>query len=294
LVFVSLSVFFFLLNGFWYLEVKGDFFYRFQNIANNHVATVKTFFDKDATTILARLTYLPLLGFLRGGFFIPLILALPAMFLLKKKDFKLDDSEKLWPVSLLFLLVSFWFFSTSWRYYSPLPTETRHIAFFIPVMIMTIATFWPNQKVFGLFRRPWLSTLALLMFLAIPLYAILKSDKRGFHDQQVVAEKFLVQDAREQWVLTDGLNSYGYPYFYEMAQEIDDRFFWFSETDLNELSEALEAEKVYVLLNRAYFNEDYDDTVNYDRMLEQLDTRGYKIVTTAGRGEVVLYHVVKK
>jgi 4-amino-4-deoxy-L-arabinose transferase-like glycosyltransferase len=92
IVFIFLSLFFFILNGLWYEEVKGDFFFRFENIANNHVVTPKTFFDKGGIEILKRLTYLPLLGFLKGGFFIPLVLALPSLLSLKRSNFKLETA----------------------------------------------------------------------------------------------------------------------------------------------------------------------------------------------------------
>lgn len=293
LVFVSLSVFFVLLNGFWYMEIKGDFFYRFQNIANNHVATAKTFFDKDSGTILARLTYLPLLGFLRGGFFIPLLLALPAVFKLRKKHFKLENPEALWPVATLFLLLTFWFMSTSWRYYSPLPTETRHIAFFIPIMIMTAATFWPHQRLFLLLNKRWLAIGLVCCLLAIPVYAITKSGRRNFSQEQSLVKEYLVADTSSQWVITDGLNSYGYPYFYDF-QEPEDHYLWFSELAPGQLESAATSGQAYVLLNRAYFNEEYGDSDNYLKLSFDLDQLGYELVELSKMGEAVLYRVAAK
>lgn len=293
LVFVSLSIFFVLLNGLWYMEVKGEFFYRFQNIANNHVATAKTFFDKDSSTILARLTYLPLLGFLRGGFFIPLLLALPAMLKLRKEHFKLDKSESLWPIATLFLLVTFWFFSTSWRYYSPLPTEPRHIAFFIPMMVMTAATFWPNQRLFALLTRRWLVIALVSGFLTIPAYAIFKSGRRNFRQEEALVSEYLVQNSDKQWVITDGLNSYGYPYFYDFEQS-EDIYLWFSEISLDELKMVIASNNAFVLLNRSYFNEEYDDSDNYLQMIFNLDELGYKLIEKSKRGEAILYQVSKK
>ncbi len=293
LVFVSLSVFFFLLNGFWYMEVKGDFFYRFQNIANNHVATAKTFFDKGSGTILARLTYLPLLGFLRGGFFVPLLLALPALVKLRKQHFRIDKPESLWPVATLFLLLTFWFMSTSWRYYSPLPTETRHIAFFIPVMIMTAATFWPQQRVFELLNKHWISIGLVGCFLTIPVYAIAKSGRRNFKEEQSLVREYLVSNPEKQWVLTDGLNSYGYPYFYDFQQP-EDTYLWFSELSGDQLRMAATSGKAFVLLNGAYFNSEYQDNENFIKMSFDLDELGYKLVELSKRGEVILYQVVAR
>lgn len=293
LVFITLSVFFILLNGFWYMEVKGDFFYRFQNIANNHVATAKTFFDKDSGTILARLTYLPFLGFLRGGFFIPLLLSLPAVFMLRRPNFRLEKPESLWPVATLFLLVTFWFMSTSWRYYSPLPTETRHIAFFIPVMIMTAATFWPHQRLFLLLNKGWVSVSLVCCLLAIPIYAVAKSGRRNFSQEQALVQEYLVQNPEKQWVITDGLNSYGYPYFYAFQQP-EDSYLWFSELAPGQLASAAASGQAFVLLNRAYFNEEYADSDNYLKLSFDLDKLGYKLEELSKRGEVVLYRVVRK
>ena len=126
---VVLLVFFVLTNGFWYQEVYGDFFYRFRNISDNHEATVKTFFDKSALTIIKRLTYLPFLGFFRGGFFVPLIFALPALLTLRRKDWSIDEPEKLWAVATVFILGTWWFMSTNWKYYSPMPVDMRHLTF---------------------------------------------------------------------------------------------------------------------------------------------------------------------
>lgn len=293
LVFVSLSIFFFLLNGFWYMEVKGSFFYRFQNIANNHVATAKTFFDKDSVTILARLTYLPLLGFLRGGFFIPLLLALPAMVKLRKRHFSMNEPESLWSVATLFLLLTFWFMSTSWRYYSPLPTETRHIAFFIPIMIMTAATFWPQQQSFELLKKRWVSIGLICGFLAIPVYAVIGSGGRNFKPQQTMVTEYLVNNPDKQWVITDGLNSYGYSYFYDFDNP-EDTYLWFSELSDDQLRQAAASGEAVVLLNRAYFNEEYKDSNNYLKMTFDLDALGYELVELSRRGEVVLYEILAK
>jgi len=219
---------------------------------------------------------------------------------LRKKHFKLDTPEMLWPVSLLFLLLSFWFFSTSWRYYSPLPTETRHISFFIPIMIMTAATFWPDQKVFSLFRKRGLTIATICCFLTIPVYSMTKSGRRNFKEQEVLVSTFLVDNPESQWVITDGLNSYGYPYFYDFGtpdmgkDPINDQYIWFSEMNLDELAQPLELELVYVLLNRAYFNEEYGDSENYEKMVKDLDTRGYQLMILEKKGEVSLYHIKKK
>ncbi len=293
LVFISLSIFFFFINGFWYLEVKGSFFYRFQNIADNHVATAKSFFDKGAGTILARLTYLPLLGFLKGGFFIPLLLSLPAMVKLKRAHFMLEKAEHLWPVASLFLIVAFWFFSTSWRYYSPLPTDPRHIVFFIPVFIMTAATFWPEQKQFVLLKKKSLRFAAVLFALAIPAYALFSVDKKNFWDEEKLVEQFLVGDERAQIVITDGLTTYGYSYYYQF-QNTSDEYYWFSELTEAQLDAILAEERpIYLLINSAFFHEGYNDTKNLDQVKASIAERGISIWPEEGigGGEVKIFFI---
>tara|TARA_R110000850_G_scaffold103399_1_gene213433 strand:- start:3660 stop:5138 length:1479 start_codon:yes stop_codon:yes gene_type:complete len=285
-IFISLGVFYFLLHGFWYLETKGSFMYRFENIANNHVATVKTFFDKESL-LWKRLTYLPLITFTKGGYFIPLLLALPAMIGLKRKDFNLKQADKFWPIASLILMLSYWFFSTNWRYYSPLPLETRHIAFFIPAFIMTAVTFWPQHKWFELLKNKAVLIAAVLGFLMIPAYTIYKSGNRGFKAEQGIIQQYLVEDKAAQTVITDGLNSYGYPYFYNFNQ-VEDEYFWFSEMDFSQIEIG-----DYVLLNEAYFNEEYNDTANFAAFKKSVAEKQWRLDLIEEKGRVKFYRIKK-
>jgi hypothetical protein len=284
LIFISLSVLFFVLHGLWYLEEKGSFMFRFENIANNHVATVKTFFDKESL-LWRRLTYLPLSTFTKGGYFIPLLLALPAILLLKIKNFSLSVAEHFWPVSSLILILSYWFFSTNWRYYSPLPLETRHIAFFIPVFIMAAATFWPDHKWFEAVRKKWFVIVCLIAFSSIPVYTIIKSSARGFAEEERLLKQELVMDDTNQRVITDGLNSYGYPYFYDF-ETTGDEYFWFSEIDFNQIREG-----DYLLENKAYFNQEYNDDQNFGLLQNWISEKGWALTLIDKKGSVSLYRI---
>uniref|UniRef100_UPI0040474598 ArnT family glycosyltransferase n=1 Tax=Roseivirga sp. TaxID=1964215 RepID=UPI0040474598 len=284
LIFVTLSALFFTLHGLWYLELKGSFMYRFQNIADNHVATVKTFFDKD-NLLWKRLTYLPLLTFTKGGYFIPLLIALPSMILLKRKNFSLKDADHFWPVASLILILSYWFFSTNWRYYSPLPLETRHIAFFIPVFSMSAATFWPKHKWFVFMERKWVVVLVLLAFLSIPAYTISKSNNKRFAEEQEIIEAYFVFNKISQTIITDGLTSYGYPYFYGFT-EVGDKYLWFSEMDLDEVRQG-----DFVLENRAYFNQEYNDDQNFGVLMSWISEKGWKLQLLEEKKGVKLYRI---
>jgi len=291
MVFIFLSLFFFVLNGLWYEEVKGSFFFRFDNIANNHVATPKTFFDKGGIEILKRLTYLPILGFLKGGFFFPLVLALPSILSLKRSSFKLDKPELLWSVAAVFLLLAFWFMSTSWRYYSPIPTENRHIVFFIPVFIMSAALYWPKRASFEWLTKNHVMKVALIALLLIPCYAIYKAGDNNFKEMSSLIKSELVENKTAQLVITDGLTSYGYAYYYDMTPS-EDVFLWFSEVETINILESFD-DSAYLLINTANFNEDYNDTGNYNMFIEQLQENNINIGLIKKEDDVELYLLTK-
>ena len=267
LITASTLVFFVLLNFIYYYETTGDFFFRLNNISDNHEASVKTFFDKPAIEIVKRLTYLPLLGFTRGGFFIPLLFALPALFSIEKKSWRLDDQKMLWPISILLILVTWWFISTNWKYYSPMPLDTRHISFLIPLMIIAGCNWWIKT---GVFKRVMNTKFGWLIFaplMAIPAYRIVTSDNRNFNDLQIAFERNVLPIERKASVFTDGLISYGYPYFFGF-EETPLEFEWFSE------SETTIQKGDLILINPAYLNERYADQKNLDNIKQQAELVG--------------------
>lgn len=282
LVFVTLSALVFVLHGLWYLEEKGSFFFRFKNIADNHVATVKTFFDKEEL-LWRRLTYLPLLTFTKGGFFIPLLVALPSILNLRKRSFSIQKAEQLWPVASLILIVSFWFFSTSWRYYSPLPLETRHIMFFVPVLIMAGITYWLGHPWFNWFGKKFVWLTGGLCLLAIPVFTIVKSGKRGFKDEEKLVRNFLVSNNSPQTIIADGLTSYGFPFFYYF-RNVEDNYVWFSE-----MGNYSPQKGDYLLENKAYFNKEYEDGENYEQVKSKAKSLGLKLELISKEGHVKLF-----
>ena len=272
LITVACLTFFMVLNLFHYYEIKGDAFYRFNNISTNHEPTVKTFFDKPWQETLKRLTYLPFLGFLKGGFFISFLLALPAIISLKKKDWRLEDPTKLWPVATFLLLASWWFMSTNWEYYSPMPTDTRHITFLIPLLILAGLHWWTDLSLFKQVQaRKWPFFLLLFLFL-VPLYKINKANDRNFKDLEMLfSEIVLVEDQEEKKakVFTDGLLSYGYPYFYDFKKS-NFKYLWISEAELKTVSVGDK-----LLINRPFLNERYADFINYERLKAIIQERGW-------------------
>lgn len=284
---ISLLVFFFLIHGFWYKEMFGDFFYRFNNISDNHQATVKTFFDKESTEIIKRLTYLPFLGFIRGGFFIPLGFALPALLTLKKKDWNLDKPEKLWPIASILIIASWWFISTNWKYYSPMPVETRHIMFVIPVMLMAGAYYWVDKPIFNKVMTSKLKWLVIAGLLIIPGYKISKSGDRNFDELESLMKTEFVGKVWPQKIITDGLISYGYSYFYGL-EPTNDVYQWWVELDFNQV-----AIGDYILVNPPYLNDRYEEPGYLNLLKNSISSKGWALQAFGDYKAVEVYVIVE-
>lgn len=267
LITVASLMFFVVLNFLFYYETTGDFFYRLNNISSNHEATVKTFFDKSFTDVLKRLTYLPLFGFMRGGFFIPLLFALPALLSIKKKSWRLDDQKMLWPIAIVFILGAWWFMSTNWKYYSPMPLDTRHIAFLIPLMIIAGVDYWSETALFKKLMNQKLGWALSLLLLLIPIYRIVISDKRNFDELEEVFSEELLSYEGTSTVFTDGLISYGYPYFYRFVDN-NLQYEWFSETKRTMQKGDM------ILVNPAYLNERYNDAEHLANLKQEAEKTG--------------------
>lgn len=283
-------LFFFVLNLFHYYEVKGDAFYRFNNIAENHEASVKTFFDKPWTETLKRLTYLPFLGFLRGGFFIPLMLAIPAIVSIKKTYWRLNDASQIWVISSFMILISWWFMSTNWKYYSPMPAETRHITFVIPLLILAGLQWWTRTSFFQyVVRKPSILLISLTL-LVIPTYKMSIADSRNFRElEQVFTDEIIQRDQENevvQTVYTDGLISYGFPYFYSFRQT-NLSYKWWAEAqfDRAKLGD-------FLLINPAYMNPRYNDFQKLESLKAFISSRDWRL-SCVDRGQVQLCEIVK-
>jgi len=286
IVTIACLLFFLILNLLSYYETKGDAFYRLNNISINHEPTVKTFFDKPWQDTLKRLTYLPFIGFLRGGFFISFLLALPALLSIRKKDWRLDDPSTLWSVSALLILISWWFMSTNWKYYSPMPVDTRHITFVIPLLLVAGIFWWQKTFIFKQsVDKKWPLTLLMGLFL-IPLYKISIADQRNFDSLELMFERELLgkDQKKKATVFTDGLISYGNPYFYDFKKP-NLTYVWWFETDLSrvELGD-------FILINPAFLNERYEDVKHIEKLKVLIDQKGWSL-TCELEGQVQLCEI---
>ncbi|MFY0594513.1 ArnT family glycosyltransferase [Roseivirga sp.] len=282
---VSLLIFFFLIHGFWYKEMFGDFFYRFNNISDNHEPTVKTFFDKDSTQLIKRLTYLPFLAFIRGGFFIPLGFALPALFSIKRSDWNLDKPERLWSVAAILILISWWFISTNWKYYSPMPVETRHIMFIIPTLLMAGAHYWSENNLFQKVINGNLKWVVVAALLIIPAYKIVKSNDRNFSELSELIKTEFVDNNEAQNIIADGLVSYGHPYFYDFEVK-DDTYMWWVELDFDQI-----ALGDYLLVNPPFLNDRYEEPGFLNLLRNSIATKGWFLKQVGDYDAVELYQI---
>ena len=137
---------------------------------------------------------------------------------------------------------------------------------------MSAATFWPNTKPFELLKKQGLSIALVAVFLSIPAYAIYKSGDKQFKAQESLVEEYLVADASAQLVIADGLTTYGHAYFYDFT-EVEDEYMWFSELDepILDRYRSDPVKSVYLLINEAYFNAEYDDESNLEKFISRLD-----------------------
>ena len=85
-------------------------------------------------------------------------------------------------------------------------------------------------------------------------------------------------------VFTDGLISYGYPYFYDL-QPTDDQYIWFSEMDGVEPRVG-----DYLLVNPPYLNSRYDDFKNLESFKEMVTSKGLSL-NQISTGKVLIYRV---
>lgn len=124
-----------------YQYITGDFLFRFHLVEANRYADALSYFDKSFDKLLIRLTYEPILMFLKAGYFVNFWLAIPIIFSVfaEFSPQKKTSEMKFWIHLLLFMLAFYWFGSTSLTVYSPIPLDYRMFVIISPIMAIIAA-----------------------------------------------------------------------------------------------------------------------------------------------------------
>jgi hypothetical protein len=124
-----------------YQYFTGDFLFRFRAVENNRYADALSYFDKSWKIMAIRLTYEPILMFLKAGYFVNFCLAIPIIVQILRKNRAMYAQKTVvyWTHLLLFLLVFYWFGTTSLQVYSPLPLDYRMFVLLSPFLAMVAA-----------------------------------------------------------------------------------------------------------------------------------------------------------
>ncbi|MCP4522181.1 MAG: hypothetical protein GY827_10900 [Cytophagales bacterium] len=107
-----------------YFYLTGNALYRFHNISSNYYSTVCSYYELPKEVLIARLTYQPIFMFIGSGMIMAIMGGVASFFSSIKK-----------PITTFFLiyLLTYYFMSTSYRYYLPMCTvEARHFLPLIP------------------------------------------------------------------------------------------------------------------------------------------------------------------
>lgn len=121
-----------------YKYFTGHFLYRFDVIHEGHYVSAYSYYDKPLEYTLRRISYEPLFMLISSELFIPLALAMPVLVRLRIRDFfSMDKTEKFWGILSLLLLATFWFGTTSYKFYNPISLNPRMFLVCVPVWAIT-------------------------------------------------------------------------------------------------------------------------------------------------------------
>lgn len=120
--------------GYFWLNY-GNAFYRIQAVHEGHYISEYTFFDKEWTVLLWRISFGPLVTLIERSYWLWLVLAIPGIFR-GLKGYERVTTE--FAIASMCLLVGFWWMSTSLEYYNPIHLNPRHLIIFIPILAILI------------------------------------------------------------------------------------------------------------------------------------------------------------
>jgi hypothetical protein len=136
----------------------GDPFYRITSINAGHYISEFTYADKGIWSILRRISYLPILTFVERGYWLWIILALPAISQLRKKQ---TTPILEFSIAALLLLVGFWLMTSTLEFYNPIYLNPRHLIILVPILAFLIASGWEDWQINPKMRRVILALILL-------------------------------------------------------------------------------------------------------------------------------------
>lgn len=142
----------------------GDWAFRFKTIENGHYSSLYSFYDKSQSEILKRISYLPIIRMIERTYWLWVTLAIPGIFYGIMGRYKILHEFAL---TSLTVIIGFWWTTTSFQFYSPLPLNPRHLIILIAPLSVCIAIgsyYWQSS-------RNWRAILAITLFLG-GIYAI--------------------------------------------------------------------------------------------------------------------------
>lgn len=136
----------------------GDPFYRIASINAGHYISEFTYADKGIRSILRRISYLPIITLVERGYWLWIIMALPALWqiMIRKNRPGLEFS-----VAALLLIVGFWLMSSTLEFYNPIYLNPRHLIILVPILAFLIALGWEDWQAKPKMRRVLLAMLLL-------------------------------------------------------------------------------------------------------------------------------------
>jgi hypothetical protein len=120
--------------------------YRFQSIQEGHYISEFTYADKSGWVMLKRLTILPIVSFVERSYWLWLVMAIPAVFKIRRNR---NSPGIEFGLALLSLMVCFWLMSTNFKFYNPIYLNPRHLIILIPVSSFLICYGWEQWQNHG-------------------------------------------------------------------------------------------------------------------------------------------------
>jgi hypothetical protein len=177
---------------------SGDMFFRFKNIQAAHYISEFSYHDKGWSTILKRITYLPLLAFIERNYWIWLVMALPGIYY-GTKNKRAPYLE--FALCSICLLLGFWFMTTSLDFYNPIPLNPRHLIIIVGPISVNIAL---GAK-YWLYEQWWKKLIAFLLIMG-GMYAFIFVDwKIGAFHCLFAGLIFIKKERPKFWAMTMAL-----------------------------------------------------------------------------------------